>query len=135
VLPLARGLILSKLYKRNKYKLVPISRIYDNAKRMLEINQYLPYPNDIRGHWAEPILRNGQMIGWINGFPDGSLRPDQRITRAEFAAFADRIFDLTAPVKQTFSDTVNHWASPSISKFKALNILICIILISDQMII
>lgn len=102
--------------------LVPITRIYDNAKRMLEINQYLPYPNDIRGHWAEPILRNGQMIGWIKGFPDGSLRPDQRITRAEFAAFADRIFDLTAPTNQTYSDTVNHWASPSISKFKALNI-------------
>lgn len=102
--------------------LVPINRIYENAKRMLEINQYLPYPNDIRGHWAEPILRKGQMIGWIKGFPDGTLRPNQKVTRGEFAAFADRIFDLTAPTNQTYSDTVNHWASPSISKFKALNI-------------
>lgn len=102
--------------------LVPINRIYTNAKRMLEINQYLPYPNDIRGHWAEPILRNGQMIGWIKGFPDGTLRPDQKISRGEFAAFVDRICDLTAPTDKVFSDTIDHWASPSISKFKALNL-------------
>ncbi len=102
--------------------LVPINRIYNNAKRMLEINQYLPYPSDIKGHWAEPILRNGQMIGWIKGFPDGTLRPDQKITRGEFAAFVDRICDLTAPTDKVFSDTINHWASPSISKFKALNL-------------
>lgn len=102
--------------------IVPIKRIYENASRMLEINQYLPYPADIRGHWAEPVLRKGQVIGWVKGFPDGSLRPDQKITRAEFAAFADRVFDLTANEGLAYQDTLNHWASPSISKFKALNI-------------
>lgn len=102
--------------------IVPVNRIYDKAKRMLEINQYLPYPTDIKGHWAERILRNGQMIGWIKGFPDGSLRPDQKITRGEFAAFLDRICDLSAPSDQVYKDTVNHWASPSISKLKALNL-------------
>lgn len=102
--------------------LIPINRIYNNAKRMLEINQSLPYPNDIKGHWAERILRDGQMIGWIKGFPDGTLRPNQKITRGEFAAFIDRICDLTAPTDQTYRDTTNHWARPSISKLKALNI-------------
>ena len=102
--------------------IVPINRIYENTRRMQSANPFLPYPPDIGGHWAERILRNGQMVGWIKGFPDGTLRPDQRITRGEFAAFMDRIFDLSAPTDQFFSDTAGHWAQPSISKIKALNI-------------
>ncbi len=102
--------------------IIPINRIHENAERMMRLNSDLPYPPDIRGHWAERILRNAQVINWISGFPDGTIRPNQRITRAEFAVFADRIFDLTAPTDQRFSDTGNHWASASISKFKALNI-------------
>lgn len=118
----SRAYIMPNYTNALNTNIVPVKRIYENASRMLEINKYLPYPPDIRGHWAEPVLRKGQMIGWVKGFPDGSLRPDQKITRAEFAAFADRVFDLTASQDLFYQDTLNHWASPSISKFKALNI-------------
>lgn len=118
----SRAYIMPNYTNALNTNIIPINRIYENAKRMLEINQYLPYPSDIKGHWAESVLRKGQVIGWVKGFTDGSLRPNQKITRAEFAAFADRVFDLTASQNLTYQDTVNHWASPSISKFKALNI-------------
>ncbi|WP_200965330.1 S-layer homology domain-containing protein [Insulibacter thermoxylanivorax] len=43
----------------------------------------LPFP-DIRGHWAEEIIMQYADGGIINGFPDGTFRPDQPVTTAEF---------------------------------------------------
>ncbi len=40
--------------------------------------------NDIAGHWARTQIQSGVNDGYISGFPDGSFKPDQPITRAEF---------------------------------------------------
>ena len=47
----------------------------------------------------------------LSGFPDGSFRPNQHITNAEFAAFATGFFNLRqlAP-KADFADQFDHWA-------------------------
>ena len=39
--------------------------------------------NDISGHWAESYIERAAAKGWINGYGDGTFRPDQYITRAE----------------------------------------------------
>lgn len=39
---------------------------------------------DVRDHWARNQIVSGVSDGYISGFPDGSFRPDQPITRAEF---------------------------------------------------
>ena len=38
---------------------------------------------DIDGHWAAAYIDYAVTQGWINGYDDGSFRPDQNITRAE----------------------------------------------------
>jgi len=43
-----------------------------------------PSLSDIRGHWAEAEIRAAAASGWVNGYPDGSFRPDGEVTRAEF---------------------------------------------------
>lgn len=43
-----------------------------------------PVPADAQTHWARTVIETGVRRGWINGFPDGSFRPDAPITRAEF---------------------------------------------------
>ena len=43
----------------------------------------LPF-SDIQGHWAEEIIVQYADGGIINGFPDGTFRPDQPVTTAEF---------------------------------------------------
>lgn len=39
---------------------------------------------DLTGHWAEPEIRAAAAAGWVNGYPDGTFKPDGNVTRAEF---------------------------------------------------
>ena len=47
--------------------------------------------NDMSGHWAENEIRRAASLGWIQGYTDGSFKPDQNITRAEAASMINRM--------------------------------------------
>lgn len=49
---------------------------------------------DTRGHWAEKYIAILQQNGTIGGFPDGTFKPNNGITRAQFAAIATKALDL-----------------------------------------
>ena len=49
--------------------------------------------------------------GIISGYEDGSIRPYNSITRAEFASMTARLFGLLTNDNCTFDDAANHWAS------------------------
>jgi len=52
----------------------------------------------------------------LSGFPDGTFRPNQHITNAEFAAFATEFFNLRQLAPRTnFADQFDHWASDFIA--------------------
>lgn len=46
------------------------------------------YPNDIDGHWAEIYVRRLYDLCILEGYADGSFRPQQNITRAELTKMA-----------------------------------------------
>lgn len=48
---------------------------------------------DTAGHWAEPYIRLAAGNGWIEGYPDGTFRPNQSITRAETVTMIDRVLE------------------------------------------
>ena len=48
---------------------------------------------DTVGHWAEPYIRLAAGSGWIEGYPDGTFRPDRAITRAETVTMIDRVLE------------------------------------------
>ena len=51
-----------------------------------------PVPvDDITGHWAESSIRRAMDMGLMKGYPDGSWKPDQPVTRAELAVILDRL--------------------------------------------
>jgi hypothetical protein len=67
-----------------------------------------------RSHWAYKEIMEMAERGIINGYNDGTFRPNNRVTRAEFAkimiAAADVKIDKKS-VKQTFEDVPkSHWA-------------------------
>lgn len=64
--------------------------------------------SDINGHWAEQELRSWLKQGFINGFDDGTVRPNKEITRAEFMAFVNRAFGLTDKATLNFSDIPSY---------------------------
>ena len=58
----------------------------------------------------------------MKGYPDGSFKPDQPITRAEFAVILSHVLkDETAP--SPFKDTAGHWAKDAIDKAYAQGII------------
>nr|WP_276020317.1 S-layer homology domain-containing protein [Acetivibrio straminisolvens] len=48
--------------------------------------------NDIEGHWAQFWIELNDKQGRIAGYGDGSLRPSQNVTRAEFVTMVNRFF-------------------------------------------
>lgn len=47
--------------------------------------------DDITGHWAEQSIRRVIGHGFLKGYPDGTFRPEQPVTRAELAVILDRL--------------------------------------------
>ncbi len=66
--------------------------------------------NDIAGHWAADNINKLVALGAINGYSDGSFKPDNNITRAEFATVLVKAFKLTPQSGKAFADTAGHWA-------------------------
>lgn len=51
----------------------------------------VPKADDVAGHWAETELRKAVAAGILRGMPDGTLKPDQPLTRAELAVVLQRL--------------------------------------------
>ena len=70
---------------------------------------------DIAGHWAENNIQKLVALGAISGYPDGTFKPDNKITRAEFATILVKAFQLEPQNGKVFKDTAGHWAQETIS--------------------
>jgi subtilisin family serine protease len=73
-------------------------------------------------HWAYDEIAKAVQQGWIKGFPDGSFKPDQPITRVEMAiiiGYADGV-QPRIPLGAPFADVSRaHWAAPMLIALKA----------------
>lgn len=49
--------------------------------------------SDITGHWAQKSIELAAGNGWINGYTDGTFRPNKSIIRAETFAMINRVLD------------------------------------------
>ncbi len=71
--------------------------------------------SDISDNWATKPIQNLADKGIINGYPDGTFRPEQSITRAEFAKLVAKTFHYQPASQGFFSDTTGNWAKNFIS--------------------
>ena len=69
---------------------------------------------DVSGHWAESTIKSFVNAKYINGYSDGTFRPNNSITRAEFVKILNKYFGLTNKSGKVFSDTSSHWAKEEI---------------------
>ena len=49
--------------------------------------------SDITGHWVQKSIELAAGNGWINGYTDGTFRPNKSIIRAETFAMINRVLD------------------------------------------
>ena len=79
---------------------------------------------DTDGHWAESAINkwSGE-YGIIQGYDDGTFRPDKTITRGAFAGILDRFLHFqNASPANTFSDTAGTYWEDAILKLHASGI-------------
>lgn len=71
---------------------------------------------DIQGHWAQAYIEALAKRGVITGFPDGTFRPSDPVTRVQFAVIVNKAFD-PAPrqARAQFRDVAsNFWGYQAI---------------------
>jgi hypothetical protein len=76
-----------------------------------------PFPDVPSNYWAAPFIAALTQRGDISGFQDGTFRPDQPVTRAEFATLIQETFDQTASQQNSiaFNDIpAGFWAANAI---------------------
>jgi hypothetical protein len=79
--------------------------------------------NDIIGHWAEDSIKELVSLGAITGYPDQTFKPNNDITRAEFATVLVKAFMLESKTGKVFNDTASHWAKDAIATAAAHGIV------------
>lgn len=73
---------------------------------------------DIAGHWAEKDILRAAQAGFVNGYPDGTFRPDRPVTRAEFTVMAASALSLSGgsePLRFTDQDDIGDWARQAVA--------------------
>ncbi len=82
-----------------------------------QIVQATTFP-DIQGNWAQAFIEALAARGIIQGFPDGTFRPNAPVTRAQFAAMIRQAFDQPLERAGTqFTDIpANFWALDAIQE-------------------
>lgn len=82
--------------------------------------------NDVESsYWASQYVQSLSQANIISGFPDGTFRPGEQMTRAQFASVLSGAFPLPAVrAAKTFSDVpADHWAAGAISSAYAKGFL------------
>ena len=65
---------------------------------------------DIAGHWAETEICRAVSLGWLQGYGDGTFRPDQPITRAEVMTIINRMLDRSPEDETDLLPDMNVWS-------------------------
>ena len=78
------------------------------------------FPDVPKDAWYADAVATLTSLGIITGLPDGTFRPEGKITRAEFAAIAARFDSSNVEPADIFDDVSGHWAEPYITKAAAL---------------
>lgn len=76
--------------------------------------------SDYETHWAKEAILSAMASGIVQGYPDGSFKPNNAITRAEFFVMVNNAFKFTATSPVTFSDvSADAWYAPHVARAQA----------------
>lgn len=64
--------------------------------------------SDLSGYWGKREINQAARQGWILGYPDGTFRPNDPITRAEAIALINRML-LRSPAPGALMEGMIHW--------------------------
>ena len=81
------------------------------------------YFNDVTAnYWAANAIAICAKLGWINGYPDGSFRPDRNVTRAELMAMINRATGRAPKSADAFLPGMKTWSDNTADKWYYLDV-------------
>lgn len=85
-------------------------RLMTEVSRIINWSTVNDYSDVNVGDWHNNAISTTTRAGIVFGYGDGSYKPNQYITRAEFAAFAANVLgaEYTGEEIEDFADTANH---------------------------
>ncbi|MFS0723143.1 S-layer homology domain-containing protein [Paenibacillus sp. 1P07SE] len=122
--PTAIGLAEVKLVKSD----LTATNLVTNVSRSVRPAGELPALfNDLDGHWAKQEIERAAGLGFVNGYPDGTFRPQHQVTRAEFAVMIARAMELPSRDGAAFefadAGTIPAWARPSVTEAQLAGVI------------
>ncbi|MEO4055498.1 S-layer homology domain-containing protein [Solibacillus sp. CAU 1738] len=100
-LPNPKNIHLSK----DGYKLVGSLFTYDLWEYLLDDSLYEEiYFTDTEGHWAKEYIDFAAMFGLMNGYEDGTFKPDQALKRVQMVSILARMIGLEPVGEAPFKD-------------------------------
>lgn len=81
------------------------------------------YPDVEASDWYNNAISTLTYAGTLTGMPDGTFKPDNDITRAEFATIAVRFFGGNYEGEDLFTDIAGHWANKYINLAATLGLV------------
>lgn len=100
------------------------NEVQDEKQEQYQIDPKISY-SDMENHWAKDDILLLASMGLLKGYPDGTFKPNNIITRAEFATLLTRVLELEqgqiTPVSTSnFQDVnENHWFFDYVAKLEA----------------
>jgi hypothetical protein len=97
--------------------------------RDLDVNEAMsdPYPDVKKEYWAAKYIKAASYLNAMKSYPDGSFKPDNKVTRVEGVVILQRFTDAPEPKsisKDPFVDiNRTHWAASSITAAQNYGIL------------
>ena len=69
--------------------------------------------SDIASHWAKDEINAAANNGWINGYTDGTFRPNNKITRAEAMTLVNRVLKRLPETAEDLHNDMIKWSDNS----------------------
>ena len=69
--------------------------------------------SDIASHWAKDEISAAANNGWINGYTDGTFRPNNKITRAEAMTLVNRVLRRLPETAEDLHNDMIKWSDNS----------------------
>lgn len=113
---------VTKAYEDELSQMGPSSSPVGGVSGSVNTNPVAPVPgsqaifSDIYGHWAANSIDVLYKKGVVSGFPDGTFRPEQPVTRAEFAKLLTEALGFKASGNASFIDVLqSDWFAPYVN--------------------
>ena len=91
-------------------------RLLTDESRNEYWSQTNPYSDVSADDWFNNAVSTLTNAGVLDGYEDGTFKPNGNITRAEFATITARFFEATYEGENLFPDIAGHWAQDYINE-------------------